>query len=144
MSSVAIIAKVMPRANHMKKGTIVGIAVALVAYIALIQFLPEAVCQDGWKSPSIGRHGACSHHGGVRTSILPLLVIALSIALGGILAKVLNAGGWSEFRSKNHDRNTLNSRPGQTPYGSLEEYEAHLRQLGISEEQIQLELDKYR
>src|SRR5690606_31864016 len=26
-----------------------------------------AVCSDGWASPSIGRSGACSHHGGVRT-----------------------------------------------------------------------------
>jgi len=128
----------------MKKGTIVGIAVAFVICIALMQFLPEAVCQDGWKSPSIGHQGACSHHGGVRTSVLPLLVLAFSIALGVISTKVLNAGGWSEFRSKSHDRNTLSLRSDQTPYGSLKEYEAHLRQLGISDEQIQLELDKYR
>ncbi|TVZ90452.1 DUF3761 domain-containing protein [Streptomyces sp. BK340] len=25
----------------------------------------EATCRDGWGSPSIGRSGACSHHGGV-------------------------------------------------------------------------------
>jgi hypothetical protein len=24
-------------------------------------------CSDGWSSPSIGRRGACSHHGGVVT-----------------------------------------------------------------------------
>ncbi|RTQ51420.1 hypothetical protein EJV47_06345 [Hymenobacter gummosus] len=26
-------------------------------------------CADGWKSTSIGRRGACSHHGGVRTHV---------------------------------------------------------------------------
>ncbi|MEJ8662324.1 hypothetical protein [Streptomyces sp. MS1.AVA.4] len=25
----------------------------------------DTVCADGWDSPSIGRRGACSHHGGV-------------------------------------------------------------------------------
>lgn len=25
----------------------------------------ESTCADGWRSPSIGRRGACSHHGGV-------------------------------------------------------------------------------
>jgi hypothetical protein len=27
--------------------------------------LPAPRCGDGWRSPSIGRQGACSHHGGV-------------------------------------------------------------------------------
>lgn len=40
----------------------VGIAVSLGSCAAL---LPERTCRDGWASKSIGRRGACSHHGGV-------------------------------------------------------------------------------
>jgi hypothetical protein len=29
--------------------------------------LLRVTCADGWSSPSIGRRGACSHHGGVVT-----------------------------------------------------------------------------
>lgn len=28
------------------------------------------LCADGWRSPSIGRQGACSHHGGVSGGVL--------------------------------------------------------------------------
>ena len=30
-----------------------------------MSLVPETTCKDGWKIPSIGRQGACSHHGGV-------------------------------------------------------------------------------
>lgn len=29
---------------------------------------PTASCRDGWRSSSIGKQGACSHHGGVKRS----------------------------------------------------------------------------
>lgn len=42
------------------------IAFALTWGICLV-LIGGAVCSDGWGSSSIGRSGACSHHGGVRT-----------------------------------------------------------------------------
>jgi hypothetical protein len=33
---------------------------------------------------------------------------------------------------------------GATPYGSLRKYEAHLRKIGVAEQQIQIELKKYQ
>lgn len=39
-------------------------------------------CADGWDSPSIGRRGACSHHGGVvhHGTGIPSLLIALALS----------------------------------------------------------------
>jgi hypothetical protein len=39
----------------------------LDAYSLVTWTYVEAACSDGWRSPSIGRRGACSHHGGVVT-----------------------------------------------------------------------------
>ena len=36
-----------------------------VVLMLLSSLLVGAECADGWNSPSIGRQGACSHHGGV-------------------------------------------------------------------------------
>src|SRR5688572_1014016 len=43
-----------------------------------------AVCEDGWKSSSIGRPGACSHHGGVDRSASGLALI-VSLLVGGVV-----------------------------------------------------------
>jgi hypothetical protein len=52
-----------------------------------LQFLPEVRCADGWASPSIGRQGACSHHGGVRGNGTWLVVfLGLSISGGTVAA----------------------------------------------------------
>lgn len=41
-------------------------------------------CRDGWRSPSIGRQGACSHHGGVAAGAWSFLIIpAFGLAVGG-------------------------------------------------------------
>jgi len=37
----------------------------IISAIFVNVLLPELACMDGWKSPSIGKSGACSHHGGV-------------------------------------------------------------------------------
>lgn len=41
-------------------------------------------CRDGWPSPSIGRRGACSWHGGVShgRDVLSLIYVALGISAG--------------------------------------------------------------
>ena len=59
-------------------------------------------CADGWKSPSIGRQGACSHHGGVVTRTVdnrttPQKVLTYGLVIfGGIsllVTLILAAGG---------------------------------------------------
>ena len=36
-----------------------------LAGVLLLSLLADPMCADGWRSSSIGRQGACSHHGGV-------------------------------------------------------------------------------
>lgn len=50
-----------------KVSVIPAVVVFVVLYAGLRILIGGAVCSDGWASPSIGRSGACSHHGGVRT-----------------------------------------------------------------------------
>lgn len=38
------------------------------------------LCADGWNSPSIGKQGACSHHGGVVTNLNEVGWIALVLS----------------------------------------------------------------
>jgi len=48
----------------MSKAWLAAIAVFLVSCNGL-RMVVHTTCGDGWHSPSIGRRGACSHHGGV-------------------------------------------------------------------------------
>lgn len=41
------------------------VPLAIFYAYATWQTAPVVVCVDGWPSPSVGRPGACSHHGGV-------------------------------------------------------------------------------
>ncbi len=59
----------------------IGVAVGMVFSIFFVSIQGPARCNDGWHSPSIGRQGACSHHGGVESSLLPFELI-LSALLG--------------------------------------------------------------
>ena len=128
----------------MKKGTIIGLFIGVGLCFVLFQALPDPVCKDGWASPSIGRQGACSHHGGVRTSILPLLALVTSIGFGAFVGKMVNQTSWADPRPAKEKNDHSTKRLDETPYGTLREYEAHLRKLKISEKQIRIELDKYR
>ncbi len=49
----------------MWKSWAAGIGSAIFSIVALGYVLGPATCRDGWASSSIGRSGACSHHGGV-------------------------------------------------------------------------------
>jgi hypothetical protein len=56
------------------------IQISLVLIVVLSIFLCANFgytgCSDGWSSSSIGKRGACSHHGGVTSNIFLLLVIS--------------------------------------------------------------------
>lgn len=58
-----------------------GILAFVAAMIVISMFMGPTVCSSGWASSSIGRQGACSHHGGVNR--LPaMLRFAASSAFG--------------------------------------------------------------
>jgi hypothetical protein len=60
----------------------VGVAVGIMLSVFFVSIQGPAHCRDGWRSPSIGRPGACSHHGRVAPS--PLVFELLLSALAGL------------------------------------------------------------
>lgn len=57
-----------------------GIITAIATWILIAVLIGPAMCRDGWRSPSIGRQGACSHHGGVsRNGPIGLLAVVAGI-----------------------------------------------------------------
>lgn len=80
--------------------------------IFLSSLIPEAKCHDGWRSRSIGRQGACSHHGGVRDySELYILSFMLSVFVGGYVFTYLEGFNSKPKSSKNNQHRYLNNKP---------------------------------
>src|SRR4030095_8895708 len=68
-----------------------GCIIGIVVFFALGSLVPHAACRDGWNSPSIGRQGACSHHGGVEGhEVLNVFVFGLSVAAGVFTSSLLS------------------------------------------------------
>jgi hypothetical protein len=61
----------------LKTPVFAAVAIFLVAFAACSLIAGPETCQDGWKSPSIGRPGACSHHGGVTNKWRIVMLISL-------------------------------------------------------------------
>lgn len=59
-----------------------AVVVFIISMIGLKALLGPNTCRSGWQSPSIGRSGACSHHGGVDRSRSQLAFFG-SLAAGG-------------------------------------------------------------
>jgi hypothetical protein len=59
---------------------VLGILVTTSTYRLVPKTKPS--CKDGWHSPSIGRRGACSHHGGVQGDSLGALLFFICAGLG--------------------------------------------------------------
>jgi hypothetical protein len=93
--------------GHNVLGWIVGLDLFLVGQI----FVPAAVCSDGWASPSIGRQGACSHHGGVSgaSGLMQTLVFLGSVASGVYVSNTLNPNPTN--RDGSDQRRTYRPRP---------------------------------
>jgi hypothetical protein len=51
-----------------------GLLTFLILLKVMTPLVRPTVCSDGWASGSIGRRGACSHHGGVGTNWSLILV----------------------------------------------------------------------
>lgn len=129
----------------MKHGTAIGWIVGIFVFILLAQLIPESVCNDGWRSPSIGNAGACSHHRGVnRHGFLRMLALVVSIFIGVIVTSWVKEGNPLRRIRERKGEEEQKHLASQTPYGSLEQYEKHLREIGVSEDQIQSELRKYK
>ena len=81
---------------------LVGIAIfPALRFLILDPLIPPSVCKDGWPSASIGRQGACSHHHGVATNWVAVLVTLFSAGGGVAVCKWLGA---------RHDRATRDER----------------------------------
>ena len=70
----------------LKNPWIVGIAVYFITVTILGSIEGPTVCSDGWASGSIGRQGACSHHGGVQGRWSPTLSLIIAITIGSIVS----------------------------------------------------------
>jgi hypothetical protein len=123
---------------------VAGIAVLVALNV---WFVPDATCADGWESGSIGRRGACSWHGGVRSSPWGFAALIASVIVGVLIAKFEEISDWfTGWRKRRRAEKQAPSSKKQrilTPYGTLEQYETLLRQRGADPDQIQVELSKY-
>ena len=59
----------------------------VISLIIIGTLMPALVCMDGWQSGSIGKQGACSHHGGVNYMPVVLGVI-ISYAISFFVWKI--------------------------------------------------------
>ena len=73
----------------LKNPFVIGFAVFLLIYIPALFVAGPVTCRDGWGSPSIGRRGACSHHGGV-DRWKESLAFFVSLAVAGIAGFKVN------------------------------------------------------
>lgn len=61
-----------------------GMVGGFISFVVISGMEGPLQCRDGWYSSSIGKQGACSHHGGVRRS--SALMWSLLIAIGSGIA----------------------------------------------------------
>lgn len=75
--------------NLLRNPFAVGFAVFVLTAIVVRYMSGPPVCSDGWHSSSIGRSGACSHHGGVRHGWGGLVAVLLAV-FSGFIRHVMN------------------------------------------------------
>jgi len=90
---------------------VIGLIVFIVLNMLGNTVIGKTVCNDGWRSPSIGVQGACSHHGGVKT--WPGTVAFFLSIGGGIFA-----GAWYSERSKKRNSEVIKDK-GYVPSKSV-------------------------
>lgn len=77
---------------------VVGFVVFFLLSFIGNQLVGPTRCSDGWASPSIGKQGACSHHGGVNRS--PRSGVMILSILGGVLAATFVRNGPSKRKRR--------------------------------------------
>lgn len=94
---------------------IIGLVVFLLSSVFIGQLMGPVTCRDGWHSASIGRQGACSHHGGVDHSKNWLnfwLSLALSLAAAIGCHRLQNCAAIVRYRRKK----SQGTRPTSSQY----------------------------
>lgn len=101
----------------MKRLTLIifcGILTFSVALYWGYQIIDPIVCDDGWRSASIGKQGACSHHASVDSTPATTVDI-VSVLIGGItmmfVHHIVTSGG----------KNKIFEPPSKQHYQSLRE-----------------------
>src|ERR1700682_1064498 len=69
------------------RALVIGLLTFLVSLTVMLKLVGPVTCFDGWHSPSIGRRGACSWHGGV-DSTPQSLAFAASVFAGFLAYKL--------------------------------------------------------
>jgi hypothetical protein len=95
-----------------------GIVAFVGTWLIVAALSGPAICRDGWSSPSIGRQGACSRHGGVNWGfggLAPVLGIVVGFATYSGAKRLQSRGGLIAFISDAHrlysERSRIKSDP---------------------------------
>lgn len=86
--------KLSKLANLLKNPVAIGAIAFVAAMIVIGMFMGPTTCNSGWASGSIGRRGACSHHGGVNHGPAQLRFftsILFGVAAGMFANKIQNS-----------------------------------------------------
>lgn len=67
------------------------LVIAIIGSLIITNIGTSRTCADGWNSPSIGKQGACSHHGGVVTKMNEFGWTTLAISSGILILVFLTA-----------------------------------------------------
>lgn len=89
---------------------------AILWFLIRIPYINDSYCSDGWASPSIGRQGACSHHGGVGyiEAASPLRsILAICIGVAVLIAMRITTARWE--RDRERQRKKLKKLPHIPP-----------------------------
>src|SRR6266481_2486297 len=81
-----------------------GMAAFVLSIVLLSFLLGPTTCSDGWHSPSIGKQGACSWHGGVNNT--PRFLSFLASVFVGLVVYALSY--WSELKRREELRAAWN------------------------------------
>ncbi|MDP3267656.1 MAG: hypothetical protein Q8M40_01275 [Legionella sp.] len=112
-----------------------GWLTGFLIYFLIGSFGPSASCNDGSFSGSIGRRGACSHHGGVdHHSLYNLFSILGGILVGSSLTSFLTP------KSKQDDQ--ANQNKNGLPYQNIEDHLLMLKENGIPDSLIDQERER--
>lgn len=98
---------------------LIGIGVFIGSMILLSILFGAAVCSDGWASPSIGRRGACSHHGGVdKTAGVIKLFLSIAATWWAVFAYSAGREKWLAKRRETSEatKPATAEKPAITPH----------------------------
>ena len=65
----------------------------VISSVIIGVLLPELACMDGWNSSSVGKSGACSHHGGVNR---------IPVTIGLIISFVFSFWVWKKCKKNEY------------------------------------------